>query len=109
VEKPQESDSGIDLLTSKELTFELDDKVIGELAHVLDSSSKNWIKLADSFGVLQCMEAVIVKQHSPTSYLLENLELWEISIETLHATLRELNLNKAADIVESFMLNSNSR
>ena len=36
-------------------------------------------------------------------------QLWEISIETLHATLRELNLNKAADIVESFMLNSNSR
>ena len=54
---------------------ELDSETIGELAEILDSPSKGWAKLADSFGMFQSMGAVIMKQTSPTTYLLENLDV----------------------------------
>jgi len=54
---------------------ELDGKVIAQLAEILDTPSKEWAKLADSFGMLKSMETVLVKQASPTTYLLENLDV----------------------------------
>lgn len=91
-------DSGIDLMTSKELPkgnlpihyniftssfynmnnthfSELDKRIISDLANILDSPNKEWEQLADSLGLLLSMRTVLDKQQSPTTYLLSNMDV----------------------------------
>ena len=91
-----ELDSGLDLMTSKELSagvsrnglyriwrlilklmvwLELDGRVMDELARLLDDPLKACAKLADSLGILSSMQTVLEKQSSPTTYLLRNLDV----------------------------------
>ncbi|XP_057374204.1 nuclear factor NF-kappa-B p105 subunit-like [Daphnia carinata] len=96
-------DSGIDLMASKELPKELDKRVISELAGILDSPNKEWEKLADSLDLLLSMQTVLDKQPSPTTYLLSNMDLWEVSTQVILEKLQFLKFTDAAEVLEKYL------
>lgn len=96
-------DSGIDLMASKELPKELDKRVISELAGILDSPNKEWEKLADSLDLLLSMQTVLDKQPSPTTYLLSNMDLWEVSTQVVLEKLQFLKFTDAAEVLEKYL------
>ncbi|XP_046438641.1 nuclear factor NF-kappa-B p100 subunit-like [Daphnia pulex] len=96
-------DSGIDLMTSKELPKELDKRIISDLANILDSPNKEWEQLADSLDLLLSMRTVLDKQQSPTTYLLSNMDLWEVSTQIVLEKLHFLKFTDAATLLENYL------
>ncbi|XP_046440832.1 nuclear factor NF-kappa-B p105 subunit-like isoform X2 [Daphnia pulex] len=96
-------DSGIDLMTSKELPKELDKRIISDLANILDSPNKEWEQLADSLDLLLSMRTVLDKQQSPTTYLLSNMDLWEVSTQVVLEKLHFLKFTDAATLLENYL------
>ena len=52
----------------------LDESVLAKVSLILDPSGK-WLELARNLDILDGMESVFRKQSSPTTYLLNNLDV----------------------------------